>query len=171
MGKEEREHTCCFTGHRVIPYKEMCELAKDLNAKVECLILSGYTHFRTGGALGFDTLAALTVLDFQEKYPQVRLEVCVPCRTQSATFCARDKFIYDLILHRANTVTLISEKYNATCMHKRNRYMVDGSAVCVAFCRKKTGGSAYTVEYATNNKVTVYNLAHGMKYFPGVGTY
>lgn len=171
MDKEEKGRTCCFTGHRVIPYDDICELAKDLDDKVESMILSGYTHFRTGGALGFDTLAALTVLDLQKKYPQIRLEVCVPCRTQSATYNKRDKFIYDLILHRANSVTLISEKHNATCMQKRNRYMVDGSDICVAFCRKKGGGTAYTVEYATNNHVTVYNLAHNMKYFPGVGTY
>ena len=37
--------------------------------------------------------------------------------------------------------------------------MVDRSTVCIAYCNRKTGGTAYTVRYALRQGVTVRNLA------------
>jgi uncharacterized phage-like protein YoqJ len=56
------ERTVCFTGHRQIPDEDYEALKDLLCRELEIQIQNGATHFRTGGALGFDTLAALTVL-------------------------------------------------------------------------------------------------------------
>ena len=39
---------------------------------------SGYLYFGAGGALGFDTLAAQTVLDLKKDYPQIKLILVLP---------------------------------------------------------------------------------------------
>ena len=54
---------CCFTGHRTIRAEHMLMLPRVLDRVLEGLIGRNITIFRTGGAIGFDTLAALKVLE------------------------------------------------------------------------------------------------------------
>ena len=56
-----REKTCCFTGHRDIPARVLPLLSAELEQAVLGLASEGVRYFGTGGALGFDTLAAETV--------------------------------------------------------------------------------------------------------------
>ena len=51
--------SCCFTGHRNIPAAEYAEIQKSLESELIQLIHQGTRYFGTGGALGFDTMAAL----------------------------------------------------------------------------------------------------------------
>lgn len=44
-------------------------------------------------------------------------------------------------------------------MHKRNRYLVDNSSVCVCYLTEDTGGTAYTVNYAIKSGLKVINTA------------
>ena len=58
-----REKTCCFTGHRKLPtgwgrWKLTAELEKTIIDQIN----NGIKFFGAGGALGFDALAAQTVL-------------------------------------------------------------------------------------------------------------
>ena len=78
-----REQTACFTGHRTIPPQQLEDLAQRLRAAVEDAIGRGYRYFGAGGALGFDTLAAQTVLDLKKIYPHIRLILVLPCRSQA----------------------------------------------------------------------------------------
>ena len=65
---------------------------------------------------------------------------------------------YERIMKAADKVTYTSEQYYSGCMHKRNRHLVDNSSVCVCYLTESTGGTAYTVEYAHKNNLTVINL-------------
>lgn len=56
---KERERTCCFTGHRIISAQVVPQLKAELAQTVTRLIDQGVTQFVTGGALGFDTMAAV----------------------------------------------------------------------------------------------------------------
>ena len=156
----EQEQICCFTGHRSMVPEHVERLAEELSRAVGILISRGVFYFRAGGALGFDTLAALTVLDWKKKDPRVFLELCLPCRDQTRGWSEHDRAIYDDILSRADRITCLHETYVRGCMHERNRYMVDGSRYCIAYCHAPTGGSAYTVRYAEKKGVTVLNLAN-----------
>ena len=60
--------TCCFTGHRNIPFSEREQILSVLTEKIEELISTGIAVFINGGALGFDTLAAQTVLELKAEY-------------------------------------------------------------------------------------------------------
>ncbi len=160
---EDMRFTCCFTGHRQIPVEQMRQLHRELDRVLDILIRSGVDSFRVGGAIGFDTLAALTVLDKKEKHPNISLELCVPCRGQESKWSEENKRNYKYIYDRADKVTVLNEHYTPYCMHERNRYMVDGSDYCVAYCTEKKGGSAYTVAYAEKKNVKVINLWDRLK--------
>lgn len=143
-----KEDACCFTGHRDIPPEILPALAAKLEAVVLELIADGIRYFYAGGALGFDTLAAETVLRLRNQFPQIQLILALPCREQTRGWSTASVKRYESILRRANKVIYTSEHYTRGCMQRRNRFMVDRSAVCVAYCTRATGGSAYTLQYA-----------------------
>lgn len=153
-----RNHTVCFTGHRKIPPEQARTLARQLKSTLIQLINDGYLYFGAGGALGYDTLAAQTVLELKSQYPDVKLILVLPCLSQTRGWSARDIEIYEDIKNRADKVVYTSQEYTKGCMHKRNRHLVDNSSVCVCYLTENTGGTAYTVDYARTNKLTVINL-------------
>ena len=154
-----RLHACCFTGHRDIPPEILPALAAKLEAIVLELIADDIRYFYAGGALGFDTLAAETVLRLRDQFPQIRLILALPCREQTRGWSAALVSRYEHILHRANEVIYTSEHYTRGCMQRRNRFMVDHSAVCVAYCIRSTGGSAYTLQYARKSGLHILLLS------------
>ncbi len=158
---DTREQTCCFTGHRVIPRTTYPALSRELEAVVRRLIEEGVRFFGAGGALGFDTLAAETVLRLRKSYPQIRLILVLPCRDQTRGWRQEDVVRYEAIKARADKVVYIGEQYTPGCMHRRNRHLVEHSAVCVAYCTRSTGGSAYTVSYARRHGLRVLLLGEG----------
>lgn len=50
---ENREVSCCFSGHRIIPAAEYDNVSYQLELKVIDLIGQGVSRFFAGGALGF----------------------------------------------------------------------------------------------------------------------
>ena len=48
-----------------------------------------------GGALGFDTLAAQTVLEMKKEYPQLRLILVLPCENQTRGWHSEDIAVYE----------------------------------------------------------------------------
>ena len=65
-----KDKTACFTGHRKIPPEDFEEISRRLEKTLIPLIEKGYMYFGAGGALGFDTLAAQTVLKLKTVYPR-----------------------------------------------------------------------------------------------------
>ena len=155
--------TCCLTGHRpkgfpwdyadkeCIEHKSYLAL---LRKKVVELISEGYTRFISGGALGADSDFAEIVIDLRKSaYPDITLEVAVPCPNQNLKWCEEDKGRYKKICNAADFVNVISEKYTNFCMQKRNEYMVDQSDfVIVVWNGKKQGGTYQTFQYAQRKK-------------------
>lgn len=56
------DRSCCFCGRRTIPAGELPLLEQRLGEEIARLAGRGVTRFLTGGAPGFDTLAARAVL-------------------------------------------------------------------------------------------------------------
>lgn len=154
-----REKTVCFTGHRNIPSEQEEKIRISLEKVLEDLIDSGYRFFGAGGAIGFDTIAAQTVLKLKaEKYPQIRLILVLPCRNQAEMWKAENRRIYEEIKAQADKVVFTSENYSDGCMQKRNRHLVQNSSVCVCYMNREKGGTFYTVNYARQQKLKIYNL-------------
>ena len=136
--------TCAFTGHREL-YAGFS--AQKLAETVRGLVREGVQTFYNGMAMGFDLLAAETVLALKAEYPQIKLIACIPCYNQEKNFSEADKKRYVEILKKADEQALLSEKYYRGCMQVRDQYMVDRADVLVCYCVKATGGAAYTVKY------------------------
>ena len=156
---EDRLQTCCFTGHRQLDALTANALQAKLADEIERMYcLQGLRNFITGGAMGFDTLAALSVLEARRRHRDIVLRLALPCENQAGRWPAADRRIYESIKSQADDVVYVSKEYSAECMHLRNRFMVDNSSVCVAYLVHAGGGTAYTVKYAKRQGLTLIRL-------------
>ena len=150
---------CCFTGHRIIEENEILRLPQMLGEVIAELYKKGVREFRAGGAIGFDTIAALKVIAFRSSHPDVKLALMLPCRDQDSRWGTYDRETYRYIISCADSVVYAENTYTKDCMHRRNRALVSGSDFCVAYVRKPDGGSAYTLNLAVREGVEIINLA------------
>ncbi|NLV50281.1 MAG: DUF1273 family protein [Clostridiales bacterium] len=150
---------CCFSGHRCLPEGSRPHIRQRLDDELRARADSGFTDFFTGGALGFDTLAAQAVLDLQAAYPDIRLHLALPFSGQPNRWPEPDRRIYESIKSRAFSVYLAGETYRPGCMDKRNRYMVDRSELLICWLTENRGGTAATVRYALHQGIDIINLA------------
>ena len=157
---------CCFTGHRIILPEHAVQLPEVLNELLDYLIDVDVTLFKTGGAIGFDTLVALKVLEKKQQHPSLRLMLCLPCRDQNRNWNDLNQAAYQQIREQADEVVYVGERYTPSCMMERNRMLVNGSKYCVAYCLKNEGGTAYTLRYAQKSGVRVLNIADILKKAP-----
>ena len=163
-GESKMEKTICFTGHRHIPDEDYDALKELLYCELEKQIQNGATRFRTGGALGFDTLAALTVLLLKRRHPQIQLELILPCPTQTQGWKQSDVLLYEQILEQADRHRYVSQFYFAGVLQMRNRALVEGADGCIAYlCNSQGGGTAFTASLALKKGLEFVNLSEKLK--------
>ena len=114
---------------------------------MESLIKQGVSLFYNGMAKGFDLLSAEIVLNLKKKYPHIKFVACVPCYGQEKNFNKEEKERYVKILKKADETVILSDHYFRGCMQVRDQDMVDRADILIAYCKKTTGGAAYTVGY------------------------
>ncbi len=138
--------TCAFTGHRDINVEN---LKTKIRESIISLIKKGVETFYNGMAVGFDLLTAETVLSLRQLYPKIKLIACVPFYNQEKNYNKKDKERYLNVLKQADEKIIISDEYYRGCMQVRNKYMADKADVLICYCKKTTGGTAFTVKYFT----------------------
>lgn len=145
-GFEEKKEikSCVFTGHRIL---EDGFSKRKLKKEVVNAVEQGVETFYNGVAMGFDLIAAETVLGLKKRYPQIKLVACVPCYNQEKNFSVQDKKRYAEVLKKADETVVLSQNYYKGCMFARNRYMADRADCMIAYCHSETGGTAFTVRY------------------------
>ena len=153
-----KKRTVCFTGHRKIPSEQYEDIAERLKKEIIKSIEEGYCFFCAGGALGFDTLAAQTVLQLKNQYPQICLYLILPYHKQTRGWKEEDVREYERIKSLADKVFTVSDEYYRGCMQKRNRDLVDNSSLCICFKTEDTGGTAYTIQYASKKGLKIINI-------------
>ena len=62
------------------------------------------------------------------------------------------------ILRRSNKVVYVSQEKEGAFL-ARDRKLVDESSFCICYCHRMTGGTAYTVRYARQKGVPVFNTS------------
>lgn len=159
----ERSVTCAFTGHRpaALPWGEnerdprCLELKGRLDEALGRAYSLGYRHFICGMAKGADHYFCEAVIKLRETHPDVTLEAAVPFPQQSQRWNARDKERYERLLGQCDMETLIQRVYSASCMQRRNRYMVDHASRLIAVFNGHPSGSGTlgTLHYALKNGV------------------
>jgi len=152
-------HAVCFTGHRHIPNEIYPSLFDALLGVIEEQIENGASVFFAGGALGFDTMAALAVLSLRKRFPEIRLELILPCPSQARGWSKDDTVLYEQIKSQADGVHYVSTGYYKGVLQQRNRALVEAADVCVAYlCNSTGGGTAYTASLALKNGLELINL-------------
>lgn len=159
-----KEKTICFTGHRTIRTKDG-DIAASLRGLIEILINRGYKYFGAGGAIGFDTIAAETIVNLQCVYPDIRLILVLPFRNQytDGKWTKEEIKKYNDLIYKAAKVVYIQDKYSSGVYYKRNRHLIDNSSLCIAYQYKNTGGTAYTTRYAKEQNCRVIDLIEYIK--------
>ena len=162
----DKERTCCFTGHRPdkLPWGEREEDPRCLRLKerlvqaVEDAYISGCRHFICGMARGCDLYFAEAVLSLREARGDVSLEAAVPCPSQANSWPRADQVRRRRILAACDLETLVQDHYSPGCMSRRNRYMVDHSAMVIAVYDGTPGGTRQTLEYAIRQSVPFVDI-------------
>ena len=155
--------TACFTGHRDID-ADISALSSLLCSVLDRLITEqGVTDFYAGGAIGFDTLAADSVLRMRKNYPQVKLHLVLPCSNAEQTkgWTAEQVADFNRILGLADSVEYISDSYYNGCMKDRNARLVElASECCISYWNPHNfrSGTGQTVRMAQSKGIRVINL-------------
>ena len=156
------ERGCCFTGHRTLPSLAASLLPELIYSTISSLYLRSFRDFYTGGALGFDTIAAEAVLRLREKHGDVRLHLILPCRDQCKSWKLSDIRRYKEILGSSDTFEYIADFYSPGIMQKRNAALVAKAGVCVGYVTHRGGGSYYTMNLARAAGLETINLASSL---------
>lgn len=155
---------CFFTGHRIIAKGKQALveswLRRDILDKINH---QKTTEFITGGALGFDTMAAEQVIALREDYDFIKLSLYLPCKNQDANWSSENCARFRRIMELADSVHYITDtEHTRGCMRKRNQAMVDASTSCIAYLINPRSGSAQTVKMAEKKGIDIINIAEKM---------
>ena len=161
IGDEEmKEQTCCFTGHRNIPAGQLEEIVARTTAKVRELISEGYRCFMVGGAVGYDTLAAELLFRLRDgEHLDIRVTLAYPFDGYMDRWSEEQKATYERLLPLYDERICVAAAASRGAYLQRDRYMADASSMCIAYCTRQTGGTAYTIRYAGKKSVPVINVA------------
>ena len=151
--------SACFTGHRRLSAEALPALRASLREAVISAWEKGFRSFLCGGALGFDTLAAETVLKLRDVCPGLRLVLVLPCADQTRYWRQKDQAVHARLMEDADEVITLRERYDPGCMENRNHYMVDHASLCICLLTRFSGGTLNTVRYAVRRGLPVWNLA------------
>lgn len=151
--------TCaCFTGHRAMSEGELKNASALVSEQIKKLYAKGIRNYYAGGALGFDFTSAVTVLNMKRVFPDITLNLALPCPKYQSKWTESEIELFDRVRARADSEVFVSESYHRGCMQMRNKYMVDRSTVCVSYMTKRQGGTYNTVLYAQKKGLEIINL-------------
>ncbi len=163
-GKPEAEGTmrnnCCFTGHRNIRKEDAERVMTRTREEVLRLLEKGVRNFCVGGATGYDMLAAELLIDLRDREGQeLRVISALPYPEWREKWSAEDIRRQDFIMEKSDEVFYVRPACEKGVFLTRDRRMVDESGYCIAYCTRRSGGTAYTVRYALKNGREVINTA------------
>ena len=162
----KREQSCCFTGPRPdkLPWGEnesdprCLALKRRLEEELTQVYNRGYRHFICGMARGCDLYFCEAVLELRSRRPGITLEAAIPCEEQAARWRERDRERWFSLVERCDNETMLQHHYDRGCMLRRNRYLVDHSAMLIAVYDGMLGGTMYTISYAMKRGLDVVTL-------------
>ena len=154
-------NSCFFTGHRYAPSDNLL-IAKTGDVIIDLITNKGITEFYTGGAVGWDTICASLILSMKGIYPQINLNLVLPCpaEAQTAKWDSEQREKFNSILKRANSIEIVSPKYTADCMKKRNARLAELGDICICYFNEDDirSGTAQTVRMAKESGKEIINM-------------
>lgn len=149
---------CSFTGHRSVKATHKNRISSLIARAVEYAYKQGCRDFFSGGAIGFDTLAAREVVRFRMSHSDVRLVLVLPCVNQDERWSEGDRSNYEYILNVSDEVVYIADEYTDSCMRERNFRLASSADILIAYVSRSNSGAAQTVRMAEKMGKEIYNL-------------
>lgn len=141
-----QKKTCCVTGHRNLPQKEINRVKTALRREIEKAVNDGFTRFMSGFAEGVDQYFAEIVLEMRKSNPVLELVAVIPYQKRLDNLREK-KRTYEMLENCAEVV-VIREEYQPSVYSHRNRYMVEHSdRVIAVYDGREKGGTAGTIRF------------------------
>lgn len=157
----------CFTGYRPqkFPFPldrsnaEYINLENKLKNTVFSLPADNGLTFYTGMAMGFDIIAAETVLLFRRSVKaDIKLIGVIPFRAQPLRFKSEWRERYNAVAEEADELIFLENNYTPGCYQRRNEYMVNCSDAVITWFDGTPGGTLNTLRYAKRKNRQIINL-------------
>lgn len=159
------ETTVAFTGNRTLRAPKgfhsedlQSEISLMLQELIVQLYEGGKRVFLSGGAVGFDLLAAEQTLKLRAQYADIQLIAVIPFEGQELKFPLDQQQRYHSILSLADQVVVIADRFSMAAYHARNITMVDHSSCVVAYSNGSGRGTCSTMKYASGKGRRVINI-------------
>ena len=159
-----REKTCCFTGHRIIQKDHYDVISVRTEILIRELVLKrGIRYFDVGGATGYDTLVAQILFRLRDTdFPDIKIIMVYPFEGFNSRWTDAQKETYARLLPKYDKRVCVAPAASREAYLARDRHLVDNSFICVAYCTRSSGGTAYTVRYAEHKGLEIHNVAEGI---------
>ena len=157
--------TCCVTGHRGVPQKEINHIKTELQREIEKAVTDGFTCFMSGFAEGVDQYFAEIVLELKKANPALDLVAVIPYRKRLDNLMENDR-TYEM-LEACADVVVIREEYQPSVYSHRNRYMVEHSdRVIAVYDGREKGGTVRTMRFANTMRKELREIPIGELFIP-----
>lgn len=154
-----KSRSCCFSGHRRLPEGQKAEIMAKTEAEIRKLLRNGINRFLVGGAVGYDMEVAKLLFRLKSEYPDIEVVLMYPFDGYTDRWNDAQKAEYAELLPQYDEAIRASERSGRDAYLLRNRLLVDGASVCIAYCHKYRSGTAYTIRYAKAQGLMVINMA------------
>jgi uncharacterized phage-like protein YoqJ len=101
----------------------------------------------------------LLLLRIREDHPEIQVVLAYPYEGFNEGWSVEQKATYAKLFPEYDEAVCVEPKAGREAYLSRDRYMVNNSAYCIAYCTRNTGGSAYTMRYAQKHGLAVFNVA------------
>ena len=142
-----RKKTCCVTGHRDLPQKEINYIKAALGREIDRAVADGYTCFMSGFGEGVDQYFAEIVLERQKENLALELIAVIPYKKRLDSLNEKGR-TYKM-LEACTEVVVVQEEYHSSVYSRRSRYMAERSdRVIAVYDGREKGGTVRTIRFA-----------------------
>ena len=111
--------TCCVTGHRNLPQKEINHVKAALRREIDSAVADGFTRFMSGFADGVDQYFAEIVLEKKKENPALELIAVIPYRKRLDSLNEKGR-TYKM-LEACSEVVVVQEEYHPSVYSRRSQ--------------------------------------------------
>ena len=160
-----RKKTCCVTGHRNLPQREINYVKAALRREIDRAAADSYTCFISGFGEGVEQYFAEIVLEKQKENPALELIAVIPYRKRLDSLNEKGR-TYKM-LEACSEVVVVQEEYHPSVYSRRRRYMVERSdRVIAVYDGREKGGTVRMIRFAHMLKKELCEIPVGEIYLP-----
>ena len=161
-----KKKTCCVTGHRDLPQKEINRVKAALKREVDAAVADGFTRFMSGFGEGVDQYFAEIVLEKKKTNPELELVAVIPYQKRLDSLMEKGR-TYEM-LEACAEVAVVQEEYHPSVYSRRSRYMAERSdRVIAVYDGREKGGTVRTIRFAHQMKKELREIPVGEIILPG----